>query len=88
MISQDMHLKIFIDGVRGKIFETEIVYALGRVLDDTDSNVRSSAVKFFTAAMVQGALHCFYGILIPKYLQKEFGTRYLRPRSSPHLDVY
>ena len=53
-------------GFRDKIFDAEIITALGRVLGDTNSDVRSSAVNFFTAAMAQGALHFFDGIFILK----------------------
>jgi hypothetical protein len=54
----------------------------------TMSDVRSSVVKFFTAAIAQGALHCFHRIFILKYLQRAFGTRYLTLRPSPYLDMH
>jgi len=70
----DIHNEIFAERVRDKICDTEIVAALGRALGDTDFNVRSGAVNFFTAATAQGAPHCFHRTLIPKYLQRAFGT--------------
>ena len=57
---------IFVEGFRDKIFDTEIVAALGCALGDETSQLSLSAVEFFTAAMAQGALHNFYGISIPK----------------------
>ena len=80
--------KTYAEGFRDKIFDTEIVAAVGRALGDRSSGVRSSAVKIFTAAMAQGALRHFYSIFVPKYRQRGFGTRYLTLRWSPHLDVH
>ena len=57
-----MHTEIFADGFRDKIFDTDIVAALVHALGDTDSDVSSSVVKFFTAATAQGALRSFHGI--------------------------
>jgi hypothetical protein len=68
--SRDIHTDISAEGSLNKIFDAEMVAALGRALGDTDSNVRSSVVKFFTAATAQGALHCIQGIFIPKYSQR------------------
>jgi len=82
---------MFSEGFRDKIFNTEIIAALGRALSDKTSrydHLRISAVNFFTAAVAQGARHFFDGILIPKYLQRGFGTRYLTLRSLPHWGVY
>jgi hypothetical protein len=59
------------EGFRDKIFNTEIIAALGHALSDKTSrydHLRISAVNFFTAAVAQGALNFFDGILIPKYL--------------------
>ena len=42
------------------MFDTEILAALGRALSDDDSDIRSSAVKFFTAAIVEGVISCFH----------------------------
>ena len=80
--------KIFAEGVRDKIFDTETVAALGCALRHKDSNVRSGAVKIFTAAIAQGALHCIHGTFIPKYWQTVFGTRYLSLGPLPHLDMH
>ena len=88
MFSCDIVTEIFPDGIQDKIFDTKIVAALGRALGDSFHSPRQSAVEFFTAALVQGALLCFHGILSLKYSQRGFGTRYLIPRSSPHLDVH
>lgn len=44
-----------IESFRDKIFDTDIFATLGRALSDEDSDVRSSAVNFFTAAIAQGA---------------------------------
>ena len=88
VFSQDIYTEIFTEEIRDKIFETEIVAALGRVLGDTDSDIRSSAVNFFSAATAQSALCVFHGQLIPRYSQMGFGTRYLILRSSPHWDVH
>ena len=63
----NVHTDIFADGFRGKIFNTEIVAALGHALSNDTSYLRSSVVEFFTAAVAQGALRLLYGILIPKY---------------------
>ena len=82
------HTEIFVEGFRDKVFDTEIVVALGQALDDTSSIVRSKAVEMFTAAMAQGALRCFCGIFIPQYLQRTFGPTYLILGSLPQLDVH
>ena len=88
LVLRDIHTKIFAEGIRNKIFENEIVAAIRCVLvGDTHPDVRNSAVNFFTAAMAQGVLRWFYGILISKYSQRGLGTTYLTRRSSPHLDV-
>ena len=88
MLLWDLDLEIFAEGFRDKVFDTKIVAALGHALGDTHTNVRTSVVEFFTAAVVQGALHCFDRIFIPKYLQRGFGTKYLTLRMSLHLDVH
>ena len=74
---------MFAEGFRDKIFDTETVAVLRCALADKYSAVRTEAVKFFIAAIAQGVLHCFRGILIPKCLQRAFETRYstLRPSS-------
>ena len=87
-VAWDIIAEIFPEGFRDKIFDAEIVAALGRALGHSDSSARSSAVKFFTAALAQGALLCFHVILSLKYSQRGFGTRYLIPRSSPRLDMH
>jgi hypothetical protein len=80
---------MFAEGFRDKVFDNEIIAALGRALGHTDSIVSiTGAVEFFTAAMAQGALPYFHWILIPKYLQRGFGIRYLILKSSPHWDVH
>jgi len=78
----------FVEGFRDKIFDTEMVVALGRALGDTSSIVRSKAVEMFTAAMAQGALRCFCGIFILQHLQRTVGPTYLILGSSPQLDVH
>ena len=86
-----MQTNVFSEGFRDKIFNTEIIAALGNALSDKTSrynHLRISAVNFFTAAVAQGALRFFDGILIPNYSQRGFGTRCLTMRSSPHWDVY
>ena len=83
--SRCIHTEIFAEGFRDKVFDYEIIATLGRALGHTDSIASiTGAVEFFTAAMAQGALCCFHGILTPKYLQRGFGIRYLILRSSPH----
>lgn len=88
MFALDVSTKIFVAAVRDKIFDIGIVAALGHELGDTDFNVRSSAINFFTAVTAQGALPTFRGIFIPKYWQRDSGTRYLTLRLLPHLDVH
>ena len=86
---RDIHTEIFADDLRDKIFDTDLVAALGRALTDRRQwQLRHSVVEFFTAAIAQGALHCFCVIRIPKYSQMVFGTRYLTLTSSLHLDVH
>ena len=80
--------EIFPEGIRDKIFDTEIIAALRRALGHSDSSTRQHAVKFFTAAVAQSVILCFHAILSLKYSQRGFGTRYLTPRSSPYLDVH
>ena len=87
-VLRGVHTQIFADGFRDKIFDTEIVTALVHTLHDEYLDVRWSAVKLFTAAIAQGALNSVCRILILKYLQTAFGTRYLMPRLSPHLEVH
>ena len=87
-ILQDIPTKMFAEGLWDKIFVTGTVVALGRALDDEDYEVRASIVIFYTAAMAQGALHCFHGVFIPNYLQAVFGTRYLSLRQSRHLEMH
>ena len=74
---QDILTEIFAEGFRDKIFDTEMVSALGRALSDESDDLKNSAVEFFTAAVAQGMLCFFYEILIQKYSQSVFGTRYL-----------
>ena len=83
------HTEIFADGLQDKIFDTEFVAALGRALADKDSNMRSSAVDIFRAAIVQGLFSSVCGVFIVlKYFQRAFGTKYLILRLSPHLYVH
>ena len=86
---QDIPTKIFAESLWDKIFDTEVVAALGYALGDKNMNIRASTINFFTAALAQGAhaLCCFYGLFISKYLQTVFGPRYLKLRPSPPLDV-
>jgi len=78
----------FTEGFQDKIFDTEIITALGHALDHEDIDIRSSAFNFFTAAMAQGKLHFFDSIFIPTCSQRGFETRYVILRSSPHLDMH
>ena len=84
----EIDTEIFTDGFRDKIFDTKIVAALVHALDDTSFDLRTSAVKIFTAVTAQGALSCFHGILTPKYSQRGFGRRYLTMRLLPHLHMH
>ena len=84
----DTDAEIFPEGIRDKIFGTEIVAALVRALDDSNSYARRSAVEILTAAIAQGTLLYFHEILTFNYSQRGFGTRYLTLRSSPQLDVH
>ena len=83
--SRNICTKISAGGCQGKIFDTEIVAALGCALNDIDFNIRRSAVQIFTAAVAQGELHCLHGIFIPKYSQRSFDTSCLILTLLPHL---
>jgi hypothetical protein len=76
------------EGFRDKIFNPEIIATLGHALSNESSYIRSGAVKIFTAAVAQGAPHCFYRIFIPKDWQRGFGTRYLILKWLPNLDMH
>ena len=84
---QGVLAEIFVDGLRDKIFDTEIVAALRCALSDVDPHVRQLTVEFFIAVIAQGALSLFCGPFILKYLQTAFVRRYLTRSSSSHLDV-
>ena len=75
--STGIHTDIFAERSLDKIFDNEVVAALGRALGDTDSDVRNSVVNFFTAATAQGALHCSHGTFILKLSQLVCDARYL-----------
>lgn len=60
MFSRSFVLKIVAEGFRDKIFGTGVVAALVHALSDKDSNVRRSAVDFFTATIAEGTLSCFF----------------------------
>ena len=79
---------MFAEGLWDKIIDTETVAALGHALSDEDWDIRASMVKFYAAAMTQGALHCFRGTFLSKYLQAVFGTRYLSLEPSPYSDMH
>ena len=66
MFVRYIHSEIAADGFRDKIFDAEIVAALVHALGDGDSEIRSSAVNFFTAAVAQGMPCYFHGIVILK----------------------
>ena len=66
--------EIFADDFRAKKFETGTVTRSVRVIGDRVSVLESEMVKFFIAAIAQGALRCFHGIFILKCLQRAFGT--------------
>jgi hypothetical protein len=55
-----MRTETFAEGLWDKVYDSEIIAALGRVLGDAESDVRRSAVEFFTIATSQGALHSFH----------------------------
>ena len=61
IVYRDFHTEIFAGGLWDKIFVTGTVAALGDALSDRDFNIRTSMVKFFTAAIAQGAPHFFAG---------------------------
>jgi len=71
-----IYTELFTDGFQDKIFDNEMVAALGHALGHEDLNIRTSAVKILTAALAQGMLCCFDGMIILKYSQRGFGTRY------------
>ena len=60
VVLMDIDTEIFAEGFRDKIFDTEIVAALGRAMSLSWSN-RNNVVTIFTAALAQGALCCFDG---------------------------
>jgi hypothetical protein len=64
---QGRSILIFVENLRDKIFEGEIVAALGRVLGDINSDIRGSVVEIVAAAIYHGALHRCEGIFILKY---------------------
>jgi len=68
---QHIHTDTFAEGFREKIFDAEFVTALRGALSNGTSDKESGVVKFFTAAMAQGALHVFGAIFIPNYLFTE-----------------
>ena len=69
MFLLDIHTENFAEGFRDKIFDTEIVAALGHVLSNEASYLRRSVIEFFTAALAQGVLRFFFhGIVLLKYL--------------------
>jgi len=85
----DTHTQIFAEGFRDKIFNAEIITALGGALGDKDYNARQSAVEIFTAVIAQGVLSSFFMFMFMlKYLQTTFGTRNLRWSLLLHLDVH
>ena len=80
--------EIFPEGFRDKIFDTEIVTALGPALGDEKFNVSRSAVEIFKAAIAQSALSSVCGVFKLKYLKMALGTRYLRWSLLLHWDVH
>ena len=60
MILRDIHTKVYTEGLWDKIFDTEMVAALGRALSDEDYFVRMSVLHAFTGVMAQGALRFFF----------------------------
>jgi len=75
---QDIHTKIFAEKLQDMIFDTEIVTALHIcALYDSVSQVRSSAVNFFTTATAQGEPYYFHGIFILNSPQLDLDARYL-----------
>ena len=55
-MSRHVPAEILPEGFRNKIFDTEIIAALERALNDEKDDIRSSTVHIFTAAISQGAL--------------------------------
>jgi len=88
IVFTDIHTGVFAEGSWDKIFDTKTIAALGHALSSKTYHLRSSVVNFFTAAVAQGVLHCCDGILIPKYLQRGFGTRYFKLRPLLHLGMH
>jgi len=85
---QGVNTEIFADGFQDKIFDKEIVAALGCTLSDKNDLVRRITVRIFTAAIAQGRLTSVFGVFILKFFQRAFGTKYLILRLSPHLEVH
>ena len=85
VVLMDIDSEIFAEGFRDKIFDTEIIAALGHALSNKSCE---NVVYIFTAAVAQGVLHCFCMIHIPKYSQMAFGTRYLTLGLLSHFDVH
>jgi len=83
-----LYQKLFAEGFRDKVFNTEIVAQLGHALHHKDFNIRSCAIKILTAALDQGVFCCFYGIFILNYSQMGFGTRFLIQRLLLHWDMH
>jgi hypothetical protein len=52
----DIDTEIFAAGFRDKIFDTEMVAALGRALSFENHELGMSAAEIFTAAMAHGTL--------------------------------
>jgi len=66
----------------------EFVSAIGHALDDNDWHVRWRAIQIFTAALAQGMHTSIFRVLLLKYFQRAFGTKYLILRLSLHLDLH
>ena len=64
MFAWDIRTEIFAEAMRDKIFDTEIVVALGRAISHTSPDFSHSVINFFTAAVAQGADHGFRTIFI------------------------
>jgi hypothetical protein len=84
----DIHIELFTEGFRDKIFDAEILTTLRCALSHESYYNGSGVVELFTAAVAQGAPQFFHGIFMPTYLQRGFGTGYLILRSSLHLDMH
>lgn len=60
------------EDIRDKIFDVQIIAALGRALSEADSEIKSSIAQILTVAIAHGALRRSRGIFMLKYSQRVF----------------